>query len=379
MYNGLNPTGGAEGHATDNPNCTVGCASGLGNTAQWTCAPGGLWVPTYPLCFEYEPVVNATAGSQYLGPSIRTNLDPVVTAMVASVNATGLDPGLDSVTVSNDPADFGAVTAHFSPRVNRLGHPPVRVQLDLEYTDDQGERQALALPEFEIEIASPLASSGSTQFAFAGQAFIGQEPGIVGGKAPYSFRLSAGTLPPGFSLDDKGTILGTTTQVGDFPGVVVQAVDANQATLNLEAVNFRIIPALKVSTNVSGTLPTATEGVEYYQGFNFSTTGGLDTVTYEAKGSMPQGLAVDEATGTIQGVPAPRSARPEPYLFEIVASDESGIQVLALLVSLVVEAPPDCSDPSNGPNEQGCGTGSCVDETPFDEDFTCNCTGNNST
>ncbi len=47
-----------------------------------------------------------------------------------------------------------------------------------------------------------------------------------GGAAPYSFSISAGTLPPGLALSSTGEITGTPTTAGSFP-FTVKATDSN--------------------------------------------------------------------------------------------------------------------------------------------------------
>ena len=53
--------------------------------------------------------------------------------------------------------------------------------------------------------------------------------GVINGTAPYSFAITAGSLPPGLTLASSGTLSGTATSTGDF-SVTVQVTDAVLAT-----------------------------------------------------------------------------------------------------------------------------------------------------
>jgi len=60
------------------------------------------------------------------------------------------------------------------------------------------------------------------------------------------------------------------------------------------------------------------------------------------------------------------------FTFDMIAIDKAGQS--ALVETFPLDAKPeDTSDPNNGPNGQGCGLGSAVDDVEFDLRFTCNC------
>lgn len=55
--------------------------------------------------------------------------------------------------------------------------------------------------------------------------------------------------------------------------------------------------------------------------------------------------------------------------------DDTRVPLTVETFSITVFEPDDCRDPSNGPNNENCGTGECLDEVEFDQSFVCNCTG----
>jgi hypothetical protein len=51
----------------------------------------------------------------------------------------------------------------------------------------------------------------------------------VGGTAPYTYRITSGTVPPGLTLAPDGTLSGTPTAAGTYT-FIVQSTDAHGAT-----------------------------------------------------------------------------------------------------------------------------------------------------
>lgn len=94
--------------------------------------------------------------------------------------------------------------------------------------------------------------------------------------------------------------------------------------------------------------------------------------SFRAVGEVPTGLFVQSATGAILG--SPTVARDNPFLFELRAEGGSDFVVVEEF-QMVVRRVSDCSNVTNGPNEQGCFSGTCLDLVEFDNSFTCNCSG----
>jgi hypothetical protein len=118
-----------------------------------------------------------------------------------------------------------------------------------------------------------------------------------GGTTPYSWLLSAGTLPPGFSLNAAtGVISGTptTTAIANFTVTVTDSSSpARSASQSFS------ITALAVTT---ATLPAATVGTPYSQ--TLAASGGTNHYTWSIiNGVLPQGLTLNAATGAITGTP----------------------------------------------------------------------------
>ncbi len=138
----------------------------------------------------------------------------------------------------------------------------------------------------------------------------------TGGKAPYTWSLLSGALPPGISLATSGTVSGNPTTAG--PGIfAVQAVDATGAVAN-GSISITVKPqAFNVTT---GALPSGVVNFDYPQQI-LGASGGTAPYTFAlTTGSLPAGLTL--TNGVIGGVPT----TPVTSSFTITATDSAGVQ-----------------------------------------------------
>ncbi len=118
----------------------------------------------------------------------------------------------------------------------------------------------------------------------------------IGGTGPYSFALTAGSLPDGLSITGT-SITGTATTAGSHP-ITLRATDANgcvgerQYTLTVSCPTITISPT---------SLPGGTVGTAYSQ--TITATGGNAPYAFSlSSGTLPAGLMLS-AGGTISGTP----------------------------------------------------------------------------
>ncbi len=120
----------------------------------------------------------------------------------------------------------------------------------------------------------------------------------TGGTGSYTFSISAGSLPPGLSLNaSTGAIAGTPSAAatGNF---TVTATDGNGAT-GTRAYVLTINAGIVVNPT---SLPAAAVGSPYAQ--TISATGGTGSYNYGiGAGGLPAGLSLNAATGVISGTP----------------------------------------------------------------------------
>jgi len=119
-----------------------------------------------------------------------------------------------------------------------------------------------------------------------------------GGTGPYAWSVSAGTLPAGITLGSAtGTLSGTPTAAGTSTFTVkVTDADGQSAT---EATALAIIagPALSFPAPPSGEIGTAYSDT-------LAASGGTGAYTWSVSaGSLPAGITLGAATGTLAGTP----------------------------------------------------------------------------
>ena len=123
-----------------------------------------------------------------------------------------------------------------------------------------------------------------------------------GGVAPYTFTLTSGALPPPLVLNSAtGAITGTPTTVGTF-NFTITATDTNGCPGSRGYTIVIAAAGCPVITLSPSTLPPGTVGIAYSQ--TISASGGTAPYTFTiTSGSLPPGLTLNGATGSITGVP----------------------------------------------------------------------------
>jgi len=135
-------------------------------------------------------------------------------------------------------------------------------------------------------------------------------PGVVG--TPYSQQLtfdgggsvtwsvSAGSLPPGLSLNSTtGLLSGTPTTVGTSTFTVL-IQDLGSSRSDTKTLTLDVVAPLAASV---GSAPNAEVGIAF-RGLTPSATGGKTPYAWKlASGALPAGLALDPTTGAIAGTP----------------------------------------------------------------------------
>ena len=151
---------------------------------------------------------------------------------------------------------------------------------------------------YPIDIAQPLALGANLPRGMQG---IPYSTTLVatGGVTPYTFNITAGTLPSGFSLiSSTGVISGPPTVAGSSP-VTVTVTDAGSRTATANYTLY-IDPALVITT---ATLKPGLVGADYKQ--PLTATGGVTPYVWSVtSGPLPAGLTLDSATGVISGISA---------------------------------------------------------------------------
>ncbi|MDA0365352.1 MAG: putative Ig domain-containing protein [Chloroflexi bacterium] len=150
-----------------------------------------------------------------------------------------------------------------------------------------------------------------------------------GGVAPYTWSLVAGSLPAGLTLNaSTGVIAGTPTGAGDS-AFTVEVVDA-ETTATTQALSIAVASAVAVGTS---TLPDGTLNAAYSQALTVS--GGVAPYVWSlASGTLPVGLTLNAASGTIAGT----STATGTSTFTVRVTDDIGSQATQALTLTIAAA-----------------------------------------
>jgi MYXO-CTERM domain-containing protein len=181
---------------------------------------------------------------------------------------------------------------------------------------------AVVDPAFGLTVVTRTLPTG-----FLGDDYAVQLQG-TGGRPPYSWRVSNGSLPPGFVLSEGGQIYGAPVESG-FRAFAVQLRDDNSTTasvsLGLEVrgpTNLTIVPV---------ELPDARAGEPYAK--ELRALGGIGTITWAALTDLPPGLSL-AASGAIGGL----AEKVGTFSFTLEALDSRGNRDTATFVLKVTSS-----------------------------------------
>jgi alpha-tubulin suppressor-like RCC1 family protein/subtilisin family serine protease len=146
-----------------------------------------------------------------------------------------------------------------------------------------------------------------------------QKLAASGGSLPCSWEITAGSLPPGLSLDPaSGAVSGVPTATGTF-AFTAQVRDHDGGTV-VKELSIAVYQPLQISAI---SLPLALGNTPYSKAIEVS--GGSLPYRWEVFNStLPEGLTLDAATGALEGIPT----RPGYYYtFTIRVTDAAGVRV----------------------------------------------------
>jgi mono/diheme cytochrome c family protein len=160
----------------------------------------------------------------------------------------------------------------------------------------------------------------------------------TGGKTPYTWSRSAGTLPTGLTLNSSGVISGTLSAAGTF--TFTAKVTDSAAASDTKTLSITVSPATPPLVIATTSLPDGTAGSAYSQ--TLAATGGTTPYSWSASGTLPAGLSVTSG-GTVTGTPTTSGS----YNFSVLVVDAKSVsatRTLALTVAAPVSTPMSTED-----------------------------------
>jgi hypothetical protein len=166
---------------------------------------------------------------------------------------------------------------------------------------DQTTPAATGSQAYTINVAPPTLTlnpatlpNGTAGFAYS-QNLTGS-----GGIAPYSFAVTGGALPAGYTLASDGSLSGTENSTGSFTFTVTVSDSTTPAATT--DVTYTIDIVLPVLTVLPATLPDSLPNVAYSQ--TVIAINGVAPYTFtHSAGTLPDGLTFDAPTATLSGIP----------------------------------------------------------------------------
>lgn len=244
--------------------------------------------PSAPMTASMPSTLQAMVGETFsASPPTMTNVAaPLTYTLVSGTLPEGLSLNSSTGAISGIPEVSGEVTG-----------------LMIGATDDPGN--SAATNQFSI-VVSP--SSTSPAIAMASRTLTTGEtftatPSVQNSNAPATWILESGTLPPWATLNaSTGSIAGTPPEQGTIGPLVLRVTDRFARSARTAPFSFTIVDA----PQFGATMPTLVPGVV---GSTFSTSPSVvgargATAWSVSSGTLPAGLALNVASGTISGLPA---------------------------------------------------------------------------
>ncbi|HEV2346502.1 MAG TPA: putative Ig domain-containing protein [Actinocrinis sp.] len=249
--------------------------------------------------------VNGTAsGGATSNPKVVwTSSNPAVATVSQSGVVTAVSPGTATITATSATSSSSPSA---SPSPSAVVTPQPTLELGAPGASASGApgtsiSAAVVSGSVTVNVVGPVSvSTVALPQAVLGKTYSESLTGS-GGTGSYTWSVSSGSLPPGFTLSPDGVLTGTAGAIGTTSFKVQMVNSGPPYQFAAKTFTLSIIDAPAISTS---SLPGATVGGLYSQ----PLTGVFGTAPYTwslvpGQGVLPPGMALNSATGVISGTP----------------------------------------------------------------------------
>jgi hypothetical protein len=283
------------------------------------------------------------------GTGLFGQMSPNVRIIVSDPNPPSISNPVSVVGVQGTPLNFPiAITGGTPPFAWSIASGALPGGLSLNPTTGAVSGTPSVLGDFPVTFKVTDVQSRSTQkqititvnlppLAIATSAIPAGQQGsafsfqmnATGGKPPYRWAVSTGSLPTGLALvETTGVISGTPSATGAF-GFMIDVTDAD-SRVTRKALSIEVTPAplsIRLATSIDAPM-----GVS----FNYSPAASGGTPPYAwsiSAGALPAGLALNSSTGAFSGAPASLGT----FSFVLSVRDQSTASVSAPIQIRVID------------------------------------------
>jgi len=244
-----------------------------------------------------------------------------------SVNGTAFGSPAAVIGGVNTNTQFAQATASIFTTALAGGQNAITAQ----YLGDSNYAASAISPSVTVTVTLPTVTTSSLPIGVVNAPYPSTQLTATGGASPYTWTLTAGSLPAGLALlPSTGVISGTPTATGTFH-FTVQVKDSAGNT-NTAALTITINAALQVTTS---SVTTPVDAGVAYPSTTLTATGGVTPYTWMmTSGSLPSGLTLSSA-GVISGTPI-ASAVTTPVGFAVKVTDSQGDTATSVVLTIAV-------------------------------------------